>query len=96
MLSKIATSINNIGVKEAKARDTLKEIFDPKSETSIAEVYAEQFEMRYDERKVLLSVDSIYEYLELSLDDETEIDVSDELRRKLSRLKSLIERLLGV
>ena len=57
MLSKIATSISNIGVKEAQARETLKDIFDPKSKTSIVDVYAEHFEMRYDERKVLLSVD---------------------------------------
>src|SRR6266481_8066202 len=69
-LSKIATSINNIGVKEAKAREALRDIFDPKTKTSIADVFAEHFEMRYDERKVLLSVESIYEYLELSLDED--------------------------
>jgi hypothetical protein len=94
MLSKIATSINNIGVKEAKARETLRDIFDPKSKTNIEEVFAEHFEMRYDERKVLLSVDSIYEYLEESLSDDDEPDVSEELREKLTRLKRIIERLL--
>ena len=94
MLSKIATSVSNIGVKEAKARDALKGIFDPRSKTSIKDVFAEQFEMRYDERKVLLSIDSIHEYLELSLDEEAEIDVSEELRKKLQELKRLIERLL--
>jgi ParB family transcriptional regulator, chromosome partitioning protein len=50
--------------------------------------------MRYDERKVLLSVDSIYEYLEHSLEDQPEVALSKELRGKLSRLKSLIDRLL--
>ncbi len=94
MLSKIATSINNIGVKEAKARETLKEIFDPKSKTSIEDVYAEHFEMRYDERKVLLSVDSIYEYLENTLSEETETDLSTDLVKKLTRLKSIIDRIL--
>ena len=94
MLSKIATSISNIGVKEAKANAAIKDIFDARSDTSIEEVFAEQFEMRYDERKVLLSVDSIYEYLEVSLEKDAEIEVSDELRDKLTRLKKLLERLL--
>jgi ParB family chromosome partitioning protein len=94
MLSKIATSINNIGVKEAKARETLKDIFNPKSKTNIEEVFAEHFEMRYDERKVLLSVDSVYEYLELSFDDEAEVEVSGELLQRLKRLKALIDRIL--
>jgi ParB/RepB/Spo0J family partition protein len=87
-ISKIATSISNIGVKEAKAKAALQEIFDPKSKTSIEELFSEQFEMRYDERKVLINVESIYEYL------QTDISVSDELRQKLIRLKNLIERLL--
>ena len=93
MISKIATSIDNIGVKEAKARAALKSIFDSNSETSIEEVFAEQFEMRYDERKVILSVDSIYEFLEFSLDDETE-EISEELRGRLTRLRRIIDRLL--
>jgi ParB family transcriptional regulator, chromosome partitioning protein len=94
MLSKIATSIKNIGVKEAKAQQTLKSIFDAKSGIGIAEVFEEQFEMRYDERKVLISVDSIYEYLEHSLEDESDVELSKELRDKLSRLKGIIARLL--
>ena len=93
-LSKIATSINTIGIKEEKAKEAVKDILNPSSKTSISEVFAERFEMRYDERKVLLSVDSIYEYLEGSLEDDSEIEVGDELRKKLSELKSLIDRLL--
>jgi ParB family transcriptional regulator, chromosome partitioning protein len=93
MLSKIATSINNIGIKEAKARETLRDIFDPTSKTNIEDVYAEHFEMRYDERKVILSVDSIYEYLEHSLEsDDTEL--STDLEKRLTRLRTLIDRIL--
>jgi ParB family chromosome partitioning protein len=88
MLSKIATSVRKLGVKEAKARQAIKLIFDAGNKTSIEIVYAEQFEMRYDERKVLISVESIYDYL------RADILVSDELRTKLTRLKNLIERLL--
>jgi ParB family chromosome partitioning protein len=93
-VSKIATSIKNIGIKEAKARSALRGIFDPSNKTSIGEVYAEHFEMRYDERKVILSVDSIYEYLEYSIDDENDVEISKELRAKLTRLKKIIDRLL--
>ena len=49
--------------------------------------------MRYDERKVILSVDSIYEFLEFSLEEEDQ-GVSDELRERLTHLKRLIDRLL--
>ena len=94
MLSKIATSINNIGVKEAKARETLRDIFDPKSKTRIEDVYAEHFEMRYDERKVILSVDSIYEYLENSMEEDADADLSTDLVKKLTRLRQLIDRIL--
>lgn len=93
MISKIATSINNIGVKETKARAALRGIFDPDSKTGIEEVFAEQFEMRYDERKAILSVDSIYEFLEFSLGEEAE-EISEELRSKLTRLRRVIDRLL--
>jgi len=93
-LSKIATSINNIGVKEAKAREALREIFNPSTKTSISDVYAEHFEMRYDERKVLLSVESIYEYLEYSMDQDSDIEIGNDLREKLIKLQALIRRLL--
>ncbi len=93
-LSKIATSVNNIGVKEAKAVAALREIFDPDTKTGISDVYAEQFEMRYDERKVLLSVESIYEYLEYSLEDDSDTEIGDELRAKLVKLQSLIGRVM--
>jgi ParB family chromosome partitioning protein len=78
-ISKIATSINNIGVKEPQARAALKKIFDPRNEVSIESVYAEHFEMRYDERKVILSVDSINEFLEFSLENDAD-SISDELK----------------
>jgi ParB family transcriptional regulator, chromosome partitioning protein len=94
MLSKIATSINNIGIKETKARDALRSIFDQKNKVSIEEVFAEQFEMRYDERKVLISVESIYEYLEQSLEEDANIEISDQLKGELTKLKRLIDRFL--
>lgn len=93
-LSKIATSINNLGIKEKKAENALREIFDENSTSGIEEIYAEQFEMRYDERKILLSVASIYEYLDISLGREHEVVIGDDLRQRLKELKRVIERVL--
>jgi len=94
MLSKIATSVKRLGVKESKAREALKGIFDPNNKTSIEQVFAEQFELKFDERRVILSADSIYDFLETSLEDQAAVSVSDKLRKSLSRLNRLIERFL--
>jgi ParB/RepB/Spo0J family partition protein len=92
-LSKIATSISNLGVKESKARAAITDILNPASEMSIQEVFAEQFEIRYDERKILLNIDSIYEYLEVSLHSDA-APIGDDLKRRLLKLKRVIERVL--
>jgi len=82
-LSKIATSISNVGVKESKAREALSHIFDPNVRTGIQEVFAEQFEMRYDERKIVLGIESIYEYLETSAGGDGEVVIGADVRRRL-------------
>jgi len=93
-LSKIATSIKNIGVKEAKARSAIADILNPRTKTSITEVYAEQFEMRYDERKVSITIDSIYEFLEEAAAGDPGVIVGDDLKAKLLKLKQLIDKVL--
>jgi ParB family chromosome partitioning protein len=94
-LSKIATSIKNLGVKEAKAKAAIAEILDPQKKTGIQEVFAEQFEVRYDERKIALNIESIYEYLEVSTQGDHEIKLGNDIRERLLKLKRLIERVLG-
>ena len=94
-LSKIATSIKNLGVKEAKARAAIAEILDPTKKTGIEEVFAEQFEIRYDERKIVLNIESIYEYLELSSRSDSQVTLGSDVRERLLKLKRLIERILG-
>ena len=95
-LSKIATSISNIGVKESSARAAISEILNPREKTGIQEVFAEHFEMRYDERKVGLSIDSIADYLEATVEQDDGAHLGSELRNRLLRLKKLIERVLGL
>lgn len=92
-LSKIATSIRNLGVKESKARAAIVNILDPSSSTSIQEVFAEQFEIRYDERKIALNIDSIYEYLEFSVESGG-TSVGEDIKKRLGRLRRLIDRIL--
>jgi ParB/RepB/Spo0J family partition protein len=94
-LSKIATSISNVGVKEEKARSAIRDIFDLNKKVSINDVYAQQFEMRYDERKITLSIESVYEYLEATIESDDHAAVGAGLREKLFKLNQLIERLLG-
>lgn len=94
-LSKIATSINNLGIKEASARAAISEILDPRRRTGIEEVFAEHFEMRYDERKIVLSIDSIYEYLEVTIQKEGLGALRKDLKARLLRLKKLIDSILG-
>jgi ParB/RepB/Spo0J family partition protein len=95
MLSKIATSISNVGIKESKAKKAIDDIFDLTKKISIQDVYAQQFEMRYDERKINLSIDSIYEYLDATVESEDRASVGTGLRERLVRLKDLIDRVLG-
>jgi hypothetical protein len=94
-LSKIATSISNVGVKETKAKQALKSILDPKSSAGIDEIYAEQFELRYDERKIVISIESIYEYLDDAVLSDDDAAVGEDLKKHLIKLKELIERVLG-
>lgn len=94
-LSKIATSVSNLGVKEDKARAAIRDILNPNTSTGIQEVFAEHFEMRYDERKITLNIESIYEYLKASVDDEEPVVLGDDVKRRLLELKRLIERVLS-
>ena len=94
-LSKIATSISNVGVKEGKAKQAIVDIFDPNKPISIHDVYAEQFETRYDERKIGLNIDSVYEYLDAAIESEDHASVGKGLRERLVRLKQLIDRVLA-
>lgn len=95
MLSKMATSIGRVGVQEEKALEAIRQILNPQRKVGIQEIFAEQFEMRFDERKVLLSIDSIYEYLEVSLDPEDDHEISEDLRSRLTKLRRIITRVLG-
>ncbi|CDZ73251.1 Chromosome segregation DNA-binding protein [Neorhizobium galegae bv. orientalis] len=93
-LSKIATSISNVGVRENKAKKAITDIFDLGKKISIHDVWTEQFEMRYDERKIKLSIDSVYEYLDATLESEDHVVIGSDLIDRLNKLKDIIDRIL--
>jgi len=95
MLSKMATAVDNLGIKETKAKESLSEIFDAHNSIGIEEVYEERFGLKYDERKVTLSLEAIINYLENIAISEGELESGNPLRKPLKALKRLIDRVLG-
>jgi len=93
-LSKIATSISNIGVKEAKARSAIGVILDLQTNVGIQEVFAEQFEMKYDQRKIVVSIESLAQYLKEAVEGSDAIPLGEDLRRELLKLRRIIDRAL--
>lgn len=96
-LSKIATSIDNLGVRRSSAAEQLGQIFNTNNNVGIDEIYSEHFELRYDERRIRLNVEAIYEYLEFTIEEEDQDtdQIGEELRELLFKLRSLIDRVLG-
>jgi len=93
-LSKIATSISNLGIREAKASSAIREIFDAKNDVSIDEVFSEHFELRYDERKIKMSIESIADFLESSFLAADHPPLDADLRALLRKLDRLIQKVL--
>jgi ParB family transcriptional regulator, chromosome partitioning protein len=93
MLSKIATSVANLGVKDSKVKQAIGQIFQ-ENNVGIDEVFAESFGLKYDERKIGHSVDAVIEYLE-SLEEEEELEkLGKKLRERLVELANVIRRVV--
>lgn len=92
-LSKIATSISNLGVRETQARKAIREIFNANNDVSIDRVYAEHYELRYDERKIVMNAESIADYLESFTEDEMQ-PLGEDFLALLRKLQKLIEKVL--
>jgi len=93
MLSKIATSVANVGAKETKVKRALSQIFED-NEVGIDQIYAESFGLKYDERKLGHSVDAVIEYLETLEEDDDVASVGQALRERLKTLAEVIRRVL--
>lgn len=93
MLSKIATSVANVGARERKVNQALNLIFDD-NDVGIERVFVESFGLRYDERKIGHSVDAVIEYLEGVEEDRDLQVIGQELRERLGKLADVIRRVL--
>jgi len=94
MLSKIATSVSNVGVSEKNAESAVREIFNPDSNVGIQHIFNRRFATRYDERKVSLNIDSVSDYLDWIIECEDYDQVTSELREKLFNVRNLIDVIL--
>jgi ParB family chromosome partitioning protein len=93
-ISKIATAVAGLGVDQGRAERALKLIFNPDNTRSINEIYSAEFEIRYDEKKIIRNVESVSNYLsEMDGLDDLE-DPSGELRDMLVQLRFHLNRLL--
>jgi len=63
-LSKIATSVVNVGVQQQQAKKAIREILSPSNKVGIQAVFSAHFEIHYDERKLTLNLRSIADFLE--------------------------------
>lgn len=92
-LSKIATSIANLGVKQTDAKAAIRLILTPNNNESIEKVYAEHFELRYDERKIVLNLRAITDFLEAASKDK-DIALGKQVIGQLRRLRTLISKII--
>lgn len=92
-LSKIATSIDNVGVKYEEAREAIRQILRPNNDVSIQGVFAAHFEIRYDERKFSLHLRSIADFLG-GLLSNGQHPLGAEVIRQLRDLRDLIDKVL--
>jgi ParB family transcriptional regulator, chromosome partitioning protein len=92
-LSKIATAVEKLGVKQQEAKAAIAQIFDKTNDVSIDAVFSEHFELRYDERKVIQNIESLADYLS-SMKTTEDTALGQELRQGLITLKRLIEKVL--
>jgi hypothetical protein len=94
MLSKIATSVVSVNVKEIKASEALQKIFEPNNRIGIRELYEGQFASVYDDRKLLINIDAISDFIKISIENDEVSDIDSKLREKLKSLAKLIEKML--
>lgn len=94
-LSKIATSIETLGVEEDKAKAALAKIFDPGSQVGIRQMFKVTVAFEYDEKNAERHVAFLTEYFEEIIEENrwSQLDSGfiDELRELHSRLTELLE-----
>jgi ParB/RepB/Spo0J family partition protein len=92
-ISKIATSVRGLDVDQRKAEKALTQIFDVKNGLGVNQIFEEQFESKYDNKKILRNLESIAFFL----DETVEADILDEqpteILTLLEEIRSTLNRL---
>lgn len=94
MVSKIATSVERLGLAEKRARKALKIIFNAKNKTEISDIYEEYVEFQLDTAKAIRHVNSIIEFVE-SIPEGEEERLDARLIKGLAKLSRAIRQLIG-
>jgi len=93
-LSKIATAIENIGVRKNKAKIALTKLFDANNNIGIRDVYTESVGFGYDEQRAYQQLEYINEYLAEIIQDQEKEKLDQEFIELLSALYSKLKTLL--
>lgn len=94
-LSKIATSVEGLGVAEQEAKSALESIFEQGNEVGIRQVFRETVEFEYDERKAERHVSFLTEYFDEIINDDLVTQLDEDFLEELRELHSRLTRLLG-
>lgn len=93
-LSKIATAIDNLGIKQKTAKNALNKIFDSNNKVGIRDVYQRTVEFEYDEKKAAQQVLYLNEYFDEILEEGRKTELDKEflglLQELYKRLKTLL------
>lgn len=94
MLSKIATAVQSLGVKERKAKQALQTIFSSNNSTGIAVVFEEHFAGRYGEKWLESHLESLLDFLEdfsaPTVGNESQLAVLQKLEELRHRLNEIL------
>ena len=95
-LSKIATGVENIGLRRDAAVRSLDAVFDPTGDQGIREAYAETVEFGYNEKDAARRLQSLSEFLDRILEthqvDSLDDDFLDSARELHGKLTQILER----
>lgn len=94
LLSKIATSIDNLDVAHKSTRNLLDRVFDPTDTMGIKEAYENTVEFGYDEKKAERQITQLQEYLAGILDEEQAEELDDDFVEALKKLRKEIDEVI--
>ena len=93
-LSKIATAVENLGIKQKTAKAALKRIFNPNNNVDIKRTYESTVEFEYDERKASLQILSLTQFIEEIYEEDRQNELDEDFVGGLQDLRKNLDKLL--